>query len=121
MSSEDRRRAWEATLAAQQSSGQSISSWCQRHSIALSTFSYWRKRLKEQFVAGAPTQCDHPQWLTMEVASRAGAPSLREIAADHRPSSEALILRVGRVSVDVTPGFDPDFLADVLTVLEARC
>jgi transposase-like protein len=121
MSFEERRCAWESRLAAHQSSGLSVSSWCKQHSIALSTFSYWRKRLREHVSDGAPTPVERRQWLTMEVASRAGAPSLREIAADHRPSSEALILRVGRVSIDVTPGFDPDFLADVLTVLEARC
>jgi hypothetical protein len=114
MPSEERRRAWESTLADQQSSGLSVSEWCKRQSIALSTFSYWRKRLKElanpqQVIDGAAAQREHPQWLTMEVA------------ADPRPSPVALTLRIGRVSLDVTTGFDPHLLADVLTVLEARC
>ena len=109
MPSEERRRAWESTLADQQSSGLSVSEWCKRQSIALSTFSYWRKRLKEQVIDGAAAQREHPQWLTMEVA------------ADPRPSPVALTLRIGRVSLDITTGFDPHLLADVLTVLEARC
>jgi hypothetical protein len=92
-----------------------------QHSIALSTFSYWRKRLREHVSDGAPTPVEHRQWLTMEVASRACTPSLCEVASDDRPSSVALTLRVGRVSIDVTSGFDPHLLADVLTVLEARC
>jgi hypothetical protein len=42
---QQRRSAWQKILAAQQHSGQSISTFCRTHRLAESTFYFWRKRL----------------------------------------------------------------------------
>jgi hypothetical protein len=42
-------------------------------------------------------------------------------AAPAQPAPSALTLRIGRVGVEITRGFDPHLLSDVLSVLEERC
>lgn len=96
---EQRRVMWRRFLAEQQASGLSVTAWCYQQNIQEGTFYYWRKRLTES------TPSPGPQWVTVST-SGVGTP---------------LTLRVGRVAIEVSAGFDPHLLADVLAVVEARC
>ena len=98
---EQRHATWQRLLAEQQASGSSVTAWCFAQDISLQTFYYWRKRL-----AAPPPSATPPQWVALVPAPGVGQP---------------LTLRVGSVTLEVTAGFDPHLLADVLTVLEARC
>lgn len=93
---EERRAKWAGVVAAQQASGLSILEWCSQHGVSEGTFYYWRKRLAE-VPSGAP------QWV--EVADV--------------ESADSLTLRVGRVAIEVTSGFNPRLLAAVLAVVAA--
>jgi len=95
--SEQRHATWRRLLAEQQASGQSITSWCAQQGISLASFYYWRKRVTASTPAAA-------QWLALPVGEA------------HDP----LWLHIGRVTVEVAPGFDARLLHEVLAVLESR-
>lgn len=50
-SPEDRRLLWEEHMKQWQSSGLTQAQYCRRNELKLSTFHYWRKRLKEKATA----------------------------------------------------------------------
>ena len=97
----DLRAHWQRKLDDQQASGLSITAWCLQQDICPQTFYYWRKRLTR-----STPEAVQPQWVALAPA---------------READPLLTLRVGQVAIEVTAGFDPRLLADVLTVLEARC
>ena len=107
-SSDAQRESWRRLLTEQQASGLSVSCWCRDHDIDKLKFYYWRKRLAP-IASGASTAEPSPtRWVA--------------VATDARPAAACgLTLRVGRIAVEVGAGFDSRVLADVLTVLEARC
>jgi hypothetical protein len=106
MSRQERHDHWAKQVAQQQASGLSVAAWCREQAVNHATFVYWRKRLCETDNSLAPAA----RWLALDLDE----PS-------HPASDHPLTLRVGRVALDVRPGFDPRLLCDVLTVLEARC
>jgi hypothetical protein len=99
MSSHDERVAnWRARFAAHGSSGLSVTDWCASEGIPVNNYYYWRKRVSLSTSASAPG------WIPLTPADL---------------KSPVLTLRVGRVSVDVAPDFDPCLLRRVLATLEA--
>ncbi len=48
-----REKLWARRLAAFGRDGLTRRAWCDRHGIALSTFEYWRRRLREDAAPGA--------------------------------------------------------------------
>lgn len=107
-SCDDRLSEWRELLDDQRSSGMSVKEWCESEGISLFRYYYWRKRLSDV----SPSSCAPP----------AVAPRCLPVALDEaRSDSTGLTLRVGRVSVEISSGFDPGLLSSVLNVLEARC
>ncbi len=82
-------------------SGQSVTSRCFQQDIAIKNFYYWRKRL----AVSTPLVPSPPQWLAVSSPPAA---------------TPTLTLRVGPVAIQVSAGFDPRLLADVLTMSEGR-
>jgi putative transposase len=107
-SSDERLTEWRELLADQRSSGMSVKQWCESEGISENRYYYWRKRLSEPVVSLAPASPLAPRWLPVALN-------------DATPCSPGLTLRVGRVSVDVSSGFNAGLLSSVLNVLEARC
>ena len=114
-SHQERVEHWACLIADQQSSGLSMAAWCRSQSIAFSTFDYWRRQVspvpKTKNPSSAQKSNTAPEWLSVSIASDRSGARLPDV----------LSLRVGKVAVDVAPGFDSTLLADVLCVLEARC
>ena len=85
-------------------------SWCRSQNIAVSTFDYWKRRLKSS-PSTALAQVS-PEWLSV---------SLADPVSVSKTSPDYLSVRVGKVSVEVPCGFNCALLGDILTVLEDRC
>ena len=114
--SDVQRESWKRMLAEQQASGLSVSSWCRDHDIDKVKFYYWRRRLS---VATAPrlssvSEPGGPQWLAV------GADSQQQPQRTQQTAPPGLTLRIGRIEVEISTGFDPHLLSDVLGLLEAR-
>ena len=119
-STEQRIEHWTRLLTDQQSSGLSMAAWCRNQTIPFSTFDYWRRQIlpvpSAKKVTRSPKNHPSPEWLSVSLA---GGSSVTSASGNLTP--DTLSLRVGKVTVDVVPGFNSALLADVLCVLEARC
>ncbi len=108
---EERRSEWRRQREEQAASGLSIAAWCRANNIHISTFNDRRKRLRAEetdLISASTAQrpiVDRAHWISV---------------ADSESKSETLTVRVGRVSIDVSAGFDQRLLRDVLAVLESR-
>jgi hypothetical protein len=99
-------------LLAQQHSGLSQAAFCRRNDLALSTFQYWRRRLRDES-AQAETESDAPQ-----------APEFVELLATTTGSAP---VHTGRfeltfpsgVHLTVPTGVEGRALAEILWALEA--
>jgi hypothetical protein len=109
LSKVERLAHWSGLVSEQAASAESIASWCRSRNIAMSTFDYWKRRLKAS-PSTALAPLSH-EWLSVTMAPPVQPATLPDF----------LSLRVGKVSVDVPAGFNSSLLGDILTVLESRC
>ena len=135
MSQSDRRSYWQGVLQEQIASGVSIRGWCAANGVNIHTFQYWRSRLSEAAppveTNRSPVVAEPPVSNWLEVVPASVKRSKQENGHKHKKKSSvsslvgspgsAICLQVGRVSVDVGPGFDASLLTRVLDLLEARC
>jgi hypothetical protein len=93
------RNLWEARVAKYKASGQSAKVWCTENDVNISQLYYW---LKKEHVSD-----EQPMWVPVAI---------------EEPSREStLCVRVGRASVELRPGFDPELLLKVVKTLSAVC
>ncbi len=92
---------WHAHMKAWGQSGQSRASYCEQHGLKLSTFAYWRQRLKT----------DSTSVRLVQLPTRA----LR-----HTEGSTLRVMVDGRYTVEVLDGFNPATLGQVLEVLRGQ-
>ncbi|HUS90160.1 MAG TPA: helix-turn-helix domain-containing protein [Desulfosporosinus sp.] len=106
MTKTEQRKEWEARVTAFRASGQSTSAFCAAHDLKPHQLWYWlRKHQPVDTPSAMPSQ-----WLTVEVGDLG--------LVDQR---SALLVRVGRATVEVKPDFDPALLSDVVRTLAALC
>ena len=103
---ETKQRLWETRIADWKRSGLSQRQYCLKHELALATFGWWRKRLKERPENRAVN--------TFVEISRAQAVGV------HPGGSACIRISVGRYTRAVTGAIDREQLASVLDVLERR-
>jgi transposase len=94
---------WQEHIEGWETSGLTQGIYCQRHAISLASFGYWRTRLKRM----------QPDKKGREIEARFLPVQL--MSTQHDP---LLTLRTPQnVSIDVSGGFDPQLLKEVLQVL----
>jgi hypothetical protein len=96
---------WETRVAAYRSSGQSVREWCAANGVKPERLWYWLRWQK----AGPAT----PPLTWLPVAVDGPVP--------RGQSDTGLLVRVGRASIEVNPGFDPEMLSTVVRVLSTVC
>ena len=100
MTKADLQNLWATRIAEFKASGQSVTAWCADNNIKPNQLWYWLRKEKQ----------DHSEttisWLPVDL-SEAGL-------------QNSLLVRVGRVAVEVRPGFDPKLLVDVVNTLIAK-
>jgi transposase-like protein len=98
----DIRKEWEARVAKFKSSGQSTTEWCAAYNLKPHQLRYWLRKLKAEHTV------KETQWLSVEVG---------ELKASS--NSKALPIRIGKATIEVSSGFDPALLSDVVRTLAA--
>jgi hypothetical protein len=94
---------WERRIAIFEASGQTQAKWCAANDLNIHQLKYWLKKIK----GPKPSH---------ETISKFTPVVVAEIS-----TNETLEVKVGQVSVEVRPGFDPSFLADVIRTLKTLC
>jgi len=111
---DDRRAVWAQRVADQRASGLSAAAWCREHGINQPSLHYWHKQLPQ--AAEDATVCG-PQWLAVAMDKLTGAQDRDFDIATWGAPANGLTLRIGHVSIDIAPDFDPHLLRNVLDVL----
>ena len=96
------REIWRARVADFRASGQSGATWCAVHQIKEHQLWYWTRRFP------------------VEVPSPSSSPNFVPIEVKNEPS-EPLLVRVGAVTIEVRPGYDPRLLREVVQALATPC
>jgi hypothetical protein len=100
-SHEDRVRYWTELVSEQKQSGLSVQDFCRERQISIHSYRGWRTRLnKEPSPSG--------EWLTLKSQSRTSAET-------------AITIRIGAAHIDVSTGFDPQLLRDIVAALQMPC
>lgn len=99
---DERREMWRerVEMCRARASGQSVAAWCRENDVKEHQLWYWMKRFKKS----DPTS---PQWIPVAMQEEGG--------------DQGLLIRIGKLSVEVQPGFDRELLAGVIEVLSAQC
>ena len=106
MSEQERRlEEWRKRLDGFVPGETSIRQWCRQRGISEFQFHYWRRRLS----AGSPARPHSAGWLAVQV---------REDTPSPTTTSGGVRVRVGSVSIELDPGFDPAMLRAVVGALE---
>ena len=102
----ERQREWEARIAAYRASGQSTKEWCAAHDLKPHQLWYW---IRKHQLTDSPTVMSS-RWVPVELS-------------DPEPISQGstLLIRLGKATVEVKPGFDPTLLTDIIRTLAALC
>jgi Transposase len=93
---------WSGLIKEQEQSGQSVASFCRQRGVRASQFYAWKKRICERTGSGF-------------VEVRSGA---EQASAGWRRNGAIEVRLHGGRGLLVEPGFDPDHLQALLTVLE---
>lgn len=99
---QNRARIWQAHIRQWERSGLSQRRYCKERGLALSTFQWWRSRLKKSASQASPSIVRLPVSVSTAVA----------------PSE--LVVEVGRYRVTVRGSADREQLGSLLDVLENR-
>lgn len=95
------RKEWEQRIADHKASGQSQTKWCEANGVSYHQFGYWKKRIKDQH-----KEKENNSWVSV-------------IIEETQPTQcNSLMIKVGTVSIEVNPGFNPTLLSDVIKVLK---
>ena len=99
---------WRAIVEAYQASGRRQKEWCRENNVNLNNLRYWLQKEKKAAppMSAAKKTC---QWLALDIPEPQPAAGQRQT------------IRIGPASLEITPGFDPQFLADVIKVVIAVC
>ena len=93
---------WSGLIKEQEQSGQSVASFCRERGVRASQFYAWKQRIRERAGSGF-----------VEVRS-----SAEQASAGFRRNGAIEVRLHGGRGLLVEPGFDPDHLQALLTVLE---
>ena len=98
------RATWEQRLAELENSGLSGLAWCTRQGISYHKYRYWRDRIGSPGKIAAQAT---PTWVELSPAAVVPIPA----------SSDALVVRIGEVVVELRLGFDPELLREIVRAL----
>jgi transposase-like protein len=107
MTQAENRKQWAKLIQEYEASGQGVREWCEAHGLKPDRVWYWLRKHRSE--KGSP-QVRSGQWLPVEVAEQ--GPTIQD---------DALVVKVGSVSIQVRPGFDQALLTQVVSALIESC
>lgn len=96
---EQREEYWREQIHLARSSGLTMKAWCEQQHMTLEQMKYWVRKLGLSQRKSKPTL----NWLEVPVASAAAS---------------SLVVQIGTAHIEVTAGFDPVLLKQIIQSLE---
>lgn len=97
MSKKENHQQWSKKIAEFKKSEKTKEEWCKKKNITKKQFNYWLRQF--------PEENTETQWLPIKIKE------------ENR--NLALNLKIGEVSIEVCPGYDKEFLLEILTTLKS--
>jgi hypothetical protein len=102
MNKVENHKYWSKKVAEFKKSGKTKEEWCIKQNISNKQFNYWLRQFSEEKT--------ETQWMPVEIK--------RETR--NSPTSP-LNIKIGAASIEVYPGYDKEFLLEILTTLQSLC
>ncbi|MFA9559922.1 IS66 family insertion sequence element accessory protein TnpB [Evansella sp. AB-rgal1] len=96
-------KEWEQRIANLRASGQTQHDWCKANNVSIHSLKYWIRKVEGP---GKKENSTNSKWIPMMVKEE--SPIIVK---------ETLQIKIGQATIDVKPGFDPDFLREVIKAL----
>jgi len=104
----ERAEYWQHHADVFKESGLTRKEYCQNNQIKLYQLDYWRRKLKESQANGnLDTRKD---WVPLQIHEDHGT-----------DKGSGIRLCIGRMSIEVEPGFNAELLSEVLRVVSTAC
>ncbi|MDI6880862.1 MAG: helix-turn-helix domain-containing protein [Desulfitobacteriaceae bacterium] len=103
----ERQKEWESLISNYRTGGQSAKAWCAAHDVTPRQLWYWLRKYRTKDNA---SPVNSTKWLPVEVG---------EQAPTHEDSP--MLVKVGKASIEVKPGFDSTLFSEVVHILVALC
>lgn len=101
---EQRHAEWMKRIVDFRESGMTMKAWCATQQLTLDQMKYWIRKQKQC------SQPDNPRFIPLTVSPPASL-----------DPSDRLLIRVGGVSIELQPGFNPELLRQAVKALEVPC
>lgn len=108
MSKKANAEYWQQIVSDQNSSGLTQHVWCEQNNVNIHNFRYWKRRLVSESKYSQIVNQTETKWAII---------SSSESDSAQKNSKSTLCIHIGKAVVDVSPGFDPENLSVVLSVL----
>jgi transposase-like protein len=105
MANDELRKKWEARISEFKASGQSGAAWCAENNVNLHQFYYWVRQFKSSNSVDVKTS----KWLSLEISNQS------------QDLTSNLLVRIGEVTIEVKPDYNPDLLLNVIRTLRTLC
>lgn len=105
MTKSELRKEWETRIGEFKDSGQSGAAWCAENNVNVHQFYYWMRRFK----TSESTEAQSSKWLSLEVSNQV------------QETTNNLLVRVGEVTIEVKPGYNPELLLNVIRTIRTLC
>jgi hypothetical protein len=97
-------QVWRQHVEAFKKSGLTRPAYCRKHRIPVSRLDYWRRKLSNAEIAN-----EAAQWVPVTIA---------EEASEVDPGIQ---LWIGKLRIELRPGFDPKLLSEILRAVGGPC
>jgi hypothetical protein len=115
MNKKENRQQWSKKIEEFKKSGKTKQEWCKKKNISLNQFNYW---LKQECEAGGAVRILQPEMLPAEKTTNQWLPV--KIKEKNKQLTVAYLnIKIGAVSIEVYPGYDKEFLLEILTTLKS--
>lgn len=104
----EQARYWQGQVQRYENSGLSRRQYCEQQQIQVWQLDYWRRKRNQSLVASKSEK--RREWIPLEICEERQA-----------GIGSGIELRLGRVEIEVKPGFDRRLLAELLQVVGAAC
>lgn len=101
------RKEWEQRIARYKTSGMTQSKWCEANDLSYHQFKYWLKRVNTSSIK---VEESNSKWIPISIDDDL-----------HHGNNNSLQIKVGQVTVEVKPDFNPLFLVNVVKALQTLC
>lgn len=111
------RPVWEKRFNEFQASGKTQAAWCNEQKINPNTFNFWYLRLKREKTQPEKEITESVKWLAIDTKEIEINPGANLGATAH----QAIDIKIANMTIEVTPGFEPEHLLNIVKTLNKLC